>query len=232
MERRRPFIDCSSPVETLEHLSPQQILQWAVETYGQDLLMTSSFGLNGVALIHMLQTITRSFTILFIDTGYHFPETLKTKQQIEAKYGLKILVLNPQLSIEEQAHMYGPHLFEHSPDLCCALRKIEPMQRALEQLQPKAVLNARSRFQARTRQDLPVIEWTRSPVRINPLTQWSHQQIEDYVRSNQVPYNPLHDEDFPSIGCWPCTRPVRPGEHLRAGRWADRNKVECGLWTT
>ncbi len=232
MERQRPFIYGSSPVETFEYLSPQQILQWTVETYGQDLLMTSSFGLNGVALIHMLQEITRSFTILFIDTGYHFAETLETKQRIEARYGLKILVSSPQLSIEDQARLYGPNLFERFPDVCCALRKVEPMRRALEKLQPKVVLNARSRFQAKTRQSLPVIEWTKSPVRINPLMLWSHQQIEEYVRSNQVPYNPLHDKGFPSIGCWPCTRPVRPGEHLRAGRWAGRNKVECGLWTS
>lgn len=211
-------------------MSPQQILRWAVDTYAEELVMTSAFGLNGVALIHMLQAITRSVTILFVDTGYHHPETLETSRQIEAKYGLKIRVLRPVLSIEEQAVRYGPDLFEHAPDLCCALRKVEPMQRAIEQLRPKAVLNARSRFQARTRQDLPVVEWAKSPVRINPLAHWSYKQIEDYVRSNQAPYNPLHDQNVVSIGCWPCTRPVCPGEQLRAGRWAGRNKEECGLW--
>jgi phosphoadenosine phosphosulfate reductase len=218
--------------EPLEHSSSQQILRWAVETYGQDLLMTSSFGMNGVALIHMLQEITRIITILFIDTGYHFPETLKTKQRIEAKYGLKIQVLSPQLSIKDQAQMYGLDLFEHSPDLCCTLRKDEPMQRALERLQPKAILNARSRSQIKTGQDLPVIERMMSPVWVHPLARWPHQQIEDYVRSNGVPYNPLHDRDYPSVGCWPCTRPLRPGEHIRAGRWTGRQKEECGLWAT
>ena len=218
--------------EPLEHWSPHQISRWAINNYGQDLLMTTSFGLNGVALVHMLQEITPGVTILFIDTGFHFPETLKTKQRIEAKYGLKIQVLSPQLSIKDQAQMYGLDLFEHSPDLCCALRKVEPMQRALERLQPKAILNARPRFQTKTRQDLPIIEWTMSPMRIHPLAGWPHQQIEDYVRSNGVPYNPLHDRDYPSIDCWPCTRPLRPGEHSRAGRWVGRDRGECGLWAT
>ncbi len=216
--------------EPLEHSSPQQILQWAVETYGQDLLMTSSFGMNGVALIHMLQEITRINTILFIDTGYHFPETLKTKQRIEAKYGVRVQVLSPGLSVKDQAQMYGLDLFERSPDLCCTLRKIEPLRRALKQLQPQAMVNARSRFQAKARQDLPVIERAMSPVRIHPLALWSHQQIKNYVTSNGVPYNPLHDRDYPSIGCWPCTRPLRPGEHVRAGRWVSKKKAECGLW--
>lgn len=221
----------SIPSEGFEHLPPQEILQWAVDTYGQDLVMTSSFGLNGVALIHMLQEITRNFTVLFVDTGYHFPETLKTKQQIEAKYDLRILVLHPQLSIERQAQMYGPNLFEHAPDLCCALRKVQPVQRALEQLEPEALLNARSRFQAKTRQNLPVVELTRSPVRIQPLALWSQQLVEDYVRSNKVPYNPLHNHDFPSIGCWPCTAKIRLGDNVRAGRWVGKTKEECGLWT-
>lgn len=194
--------------------------------------MTTAFGLNGVALIHMLQEITRDLTILFIDTGYHFPETLETKERIEAKYGLKIKVLSPQLSIEQQARTSTPDHFEKVPNLCCALRKVEPMQRALEQLRPQAILNARSRFQSKTRQNLPVVEGTRSPVRIHPLALWSLQQVVDYVRSNEVPYNPLHDRGYPSIGCWPCTRPIRPAEHIRAGRWAGKNVTECGLWTT
>ena len=219
----------SVSAEPPEQSSPRQILRWAVETYGQDLLMTSSFGMNGVALIHMLQEITRIIAILFIDTGYHFPETLKTKQRIEARYGVRIQVLNPRLSIKDQAQMYGLDLFERSPNLCCTLRKIQPLRRALKQLQPQAMVNARSRFQAKARQDLPVIERAMSPVRIHPLALWSHQQIEDYVRSNGVPYNPLHDQGYPSVGCWPCTRPLRPGEHMHAGRWVGKKRAECGL---
>ncbi len=216
----------------LDSLTPQQILCWALESFGPNLVMTSSFGLNGVALIHMLQEITRDVPIIFIDTGYLFKETLETKRRIEAAYKVKVLTFRPTLSVEAQIRQYGPDLPTRHPDLCCALRKVEPMQRALAELQPAAVLNGRARFQARTRRDLPIVEWEQTPIRINPLALWSQQQIESYVRAHAVPYNPLHDVGYPSIGCRPCTRPVLQGEHIRAGRWAGLNKTECGLWTT
>jgi phosphoadenosine phosphosulfate reductase len=216
----------------LEHLSPQQILRWAVDTFGPRIVMTSAFGLNGVALIHMLQGITREVPIVFVDTGYLFEETLETKRRIESIYEGDILTYRSPLSVEEQARQYGPDLPIRQPELCCALRKVEPMRRAIAELRPVAVLNGRARFQASTRQALPIVEWEQTPIRINPLAFSSPQQIEAYVRTHDVPYNPLHDRGYPSIGCQPCTRPVLKNEYIRAGRWMGLDKIECGLWTT
>jgi phosphoadenosine phosphosulfate reductase len=200
--------------------------------------MTSSFGLNGVALIHMLQAISQEVPIVFVDTGYLFAETLETKRRIEAAYGVQVLTYHPRCNGDGLPHpgaisgqTAGSGGNSQAADLCCAVRKVEPMSRAIAELRPVAVLNARARFQANTRQGLPTIEWDQTPIYINPLAYWTQQQIEEYVRAHHVPYNPLHDRGYPSIGCWPCTRPVKDGEHLRAGRWAGLGKLECGLWT-
>jgi len=216
----------------LKHQSPQRIVRWAVNTFGPGLVMTSSFGLNGVALIHMLQEIARDVPLVFVNTGYLFDETLETKRQIETAYEVKVLTFRPALSMEAQEHQYGPNLHSQQPNLCCALRKIEPMQRAMAELRPIAVLNGRARFQARTRRNLPIIEWGQRPLRINPLAFWTQRQIKIYVKAHKVPHNPLHEAGYPSVGCRPCTRPVQVGEPIRAGRWAGLGKTECGLWTT
>jgi phosphoadenosine phosphosulfate reductase len=215
----------------LEGLSPQQMLCWAVEAFSPNLVMTSAFGLNGVALIHMLQEVTSGVPIVFVDTGYLFDETLETKRRIEVAYGVRVLTFRPSTSTTVQVRQIGPDLSTHWPNLCCTLRKAEPLLRANAALKPAAVLNGRARFQSITRRNLPSVEWSETPVRINPLASWSHQQIKDYVRAHNVPYNPLHDQGYPSVGCWPCTRPVTDGEEVRAGRWAGLGKVECGLWT-
>ena len=213
----------------LGHLSPEEIICWAVEQF-PSLVMTSAFGLNGVALIHMLQRVSRDVPIIFVDTGCLFEETLQTKRRIEAAYGVEVLTYTPRA--EDLLPYQGCDFPGNAPDLCCNLRKVEPMRRAMEELGPAAVLSARARFQSKTRRQLQIVEWERAPVRVNPLAHWSRQEIQDYVIVNQVPYNPLHDQGYPSIGCQPCTRPVGLGEDLRAGRWAGLNKTECGLWTT
>ena len=214
----------------LENSPPYSIIQWAVDTFCPKLAVTSSFGLNGVALIHMLHKITRELPTIFINTGYMFEETLKTKRRIEAAYGVNVLTFRPSLSIRDQIQKFGPSLFIRQPDKCCGLRKLEPMQRALSELQPTAVLNGRARFQSKTRQNLPIVEWEKKPIQINPLASWSEKQIESYIKNHNIPYNPLHDLGYSSIGCRPCTRPVLKGEHARAGRWAELEKIECGLW--
>jgi len=215
-----------------EGLSPQSIIQWAVDTFGPKLVVTSSFGINGVVLIHMLSKITRDIPIIFIDTGYMFEETLETKNKIEKVYRMKILTFRPSLSVQDQINQFGSALFTRQPGLCCNLRKIKPMLTALSELQPVAVLNGRARFQARTRQGLSIMGWEKKPITINPLVNWSQKQIEAYIQYHGVPYNPLYDIGYPSIGCRPCTRLVLKGEHIRAGRWEELDKTECGLWTT
>lgn len=211
--------------------SPLHTLRWAIDTFVPGLVMTSALGLNGVALAHMLHTLSREVPIVFVDTGYHFAETLATKRRIEAAYGLRVLTYHPAERVQVPARQIGPDLPDRWPNLCCAVRKVEPMQRALAELQPKAILNARARFQADTRRDLPLVEWDQAPVRINPLAGWSLRQVRAYVAAHDVPYNPLHDRGYPSVGCRPCTRPVAAGENQRAGRWPGMDKTECGLWT-
>jgi len=224
-------IDNNLPNILSENLSPLSIIKWAVDTFGSKLAVTSSFGLNGVVLIHMLQKITRKVPIIFINTGYMFEETLKTKRRIEKACRVKILTYHPRLTVKDQIQKFGPALFICQPDTCCNLRKVEPMQRALSELQPIALLNGRARFHDKNRQNLPIIEWEKKPIQINPLTAWSQKQIELYIKNHNVPYNPLYDIGYLSIGCRPCTRPVLKGEHIRAGRWAELEKRECGLWT-
>jgi phosphoadenosine phosphosulfate reductase len=216
---RRP---CSTE---LERLTPQDVVKWAAEAFDSGLVMTSSFGLNGVALIHMLQTTGLDVPIVFVDTGHLFDETLETRLRIERAYGVRVVTYRPLPGTGVQPGRQGY-------TLCCALRKVEPMRRAMAELRPTAVLNARARFQASTRHHLPVVEWDQAPVRINPLARWSPDQVRAYVIEHDVPYNPLHDAGYPSIGCRPCTRPVEAGEDLRAGRWAGSGRVECGLWTS
>lgn len=215
----------------LENLSPLSIVKWAIDNFAPKLAITSSFGLNGVALIHMLQKITREVPIIFINTGYMFEETLHTKRRIEKAYGIKVLTYYPSLSVKDQIRNYGPALFTSLPDLCCRLRKIEPMQKALAELQPKALLNGRARFHAKTRHNMPIVNWEKKPIQINPLAALPLKHIELYIENHSVPYNPLYDMGYSSIGCRPCTRPVLIGEHIRAGRWAELKKKECGLWT-
>jgi phosphoadenosine phosphosulfate reductase len=215
----------------LGNSSPLSVIQWAIDVFSPKLVVTSSFGLNGVALIHMLQKITRKVPIIFVNTGYMFEETLKTKRRIEAAYGVNVLTFRPSLSVKEQIQKFGSALFIRRPDICCALRKIEPMQRALAELKPKAILNGRARFQTHTRQNLPIVEWEKSSIQINPLAGWSHKQIDAYVKEHNIPYNSLYDIGYPSVGCRPCTRPVLEDEHIRAGRWAELDRIECGLWT-
>jgi phosphoadenosine phosphosulfate reductase len=207
----------------LEDLPPQRVVAWAVEAFAPKLVMTSAFGLHGVALIHMLQTISREPPILFVDTGYLFDETLQTRQRVIDAYGVPVLTLHAD---GDEGTLPG----YDDPDRCCLARKVGPMRQALARLQPAAVLNARTRFQARSRRTLPVIEWDANPIRINPLAGWTLPRVRDYVSAHGVPYNPLHDAGYPSIGCWPCTRPVRAGESVRAGRWPGVDKAECGLW--
>ena len=215
----------------LEALPPQEILRWAAQTFGPGLVMTSAFGLNGVALIHMLHDLGLHVPVIFVDTGYHFDETVRTKERIEAAFGIQVLTYRSPESTSVPICQIGPHLSKDWHALCCEMRKIKPMQQALADLRPAAILNARARFQADSRHDLPVVEWYQRPVRVNPLALWAPHQIKDYVWVHGVPQNPLHDQGYPSVGCWPCTQPVADGEDIRAGRWSNLDKTECGLWT-
>jgi len=211
----------SEPVACV--LEARAILRWALQQYPEPgrVAMTSAFGLSGCALIHLVYgELGWEVPVLFVNTGHLFPETLETRDRLRERYGLDLV------EIEARGKMPPPG---HAQ--CCQKRKVEPMRALLEKVAPAALLSARGRFQAVTRLDLQLVEWERRPLRVNPLANWAQADVEAYVRDNGVPYNPLYDQGYFSIGCRPCTRAVKAGEDVRAGRWDGLGRVECGLWT-
>lgn len=226
----RKTIHLPPALERGEEVSPKAVVAWALETFSPRLLMTTSFGLNGMALIHMVHELAPSLPTLFIDTGYHFPETLELKELVVKRYGLNLLEYRIPPSVDEEEIRSGRVLFSENPELCCTTRKVEVFQRALSEIKPEAIISGRSRQQSSTRASLPVVDLEARPMEVNPLAHWSQDEVESFVRENQIPYNPLHDQGYPSIGCWPCTQPVEPGAGFRSGRWSGTEKEECGIW--
>jgi phosphoadenosine phosphosulfate reductase len=195
--------------------------------------MTSAFGLNGVALIHMLGE--RQVPILFVNTGLMFPETLELRDKV-ARERLVLTYLPeeypfPCAGLDLSKMEPCAAMDNGSVARCCGARKLAPMRKALKEFAPDAVITPRGRFQSVTRQGLCLVERDRYPVRVNPLAHWSQEQVEQYIRDHGVAYNPLYDQGYYSVGCWPCTRAVENGEDVRAGRWDKLGRVECGLWT-
>lgn len=204
---------------------PRDVIRWALASY-PDLLMTSAFNLNGAVLIELAAQAGFAGEVVFVDTGYHFPETLATRDHLITRYPqMQFVTLSADLPPEP----WGEEQFRSDPDGCCRVRKVAPLREYLAHKNPSALLNARSRDQAATRRDLGFVE-IGERVRINPLAYWRQEQIEVFAQAHHLPVNPLYWAGFKSIGCWPCTRAVRPGEDVRAGRWSGKGKIECGLW--
>jgi phosphoadenosine phosphosulfate reductase len=211
-----------------EEWTAQQLLRWGLSEFGHSVALASSFGAEDVVLIDMASRIS-NFRVFTLDTDFLFPETYALIGEIEARYGIKVERTRPELTPEAQAAQYGPALWASRPDACCQLRKVEPLRKKLADL--AAWVTGVRRDQAPTRANTRKLEWDSNfaLVKLNPLADWNWSQVWDYVRVNRVPYNPLHDRDYPSIGCTYCTRPVKPGEEPRAGRWSGFAKTECGL---
>lgn len=213
-----------------EDREPEAVLRWAFATFGPDAVaLACSFGAEDVVLVDMMARIQPGARVFYLDTGLLFPETYATRDRVAAHYPVRLERYASEISLEDQAAQYGDALWSRDPDLCCALRKVEPLRQALAGL--KAWITGIRREQAPTRAGARVVEWDRKfgLVKINPLVSWTWRQVWDYILAHGVPYNPLHDQGYPSIGCIHCTRPVRPGEDLRAGRWSGFAKTECGL---
>lgn len=212
-----------------ETRSPQEVLAWALDEFHPEMALACSFGLEDVALVDMLVKIRPDVRIFYLDTDLLFPETYQVRDQLIAKYGIQPIAYKSKLTLQEQAANYGENLYWREPDLCCYLRKVEPLTRALSTL--RAWVTGIRRQQSPTRAHARVVEWDGkfNLVKVNPLVGWTTEQVWDYVKQNQVPYNVLHDRNYPSIGCMPCTRPVNPGEDPRSGRWPGFAKIECGL---
>ena len=212
-----------------ETWSPQHVLSWAFRTFGKKVAISSAFGVEGMVLIDMASRISKNFRLFTIDTEFLFAETYNLMDRIEEKYGITIERVYSTLSPEEQQRVHGEALWTSNPDLCCNLRKVEPLRRKLDEL--SAWITSIRRDQTSVRSGAKRIEWDAKfgLVKVNPIVDWTSKQVWRYIHDHDVPYNALHDQDYPSIGCTHCTRAVRPGEDPRAGRWPGFNKTECGL---
>jgi phosphoadenosine phosphosulfate reductase len=216
--------------------SPGEILRWAWEEFGFRAAIGTSFQGAGLVAIHHAVEGGLPLRVFTIDTGLLFPETLELKQRLERFFGLEIEDLSPDLDVDAQAREFGPELWLKKPDLCCTIRKVEPLQKKLATLDAwiTGVRREQSDSRARTRVvELYDFDRLRGKqiIKINPLTIWSREQVWAYIRKHGIPYNPLTDRGFRSIGCRPCTRAVLVGEEERAGRWTGFDKTECGIHT-
>lgn len=208
---------------------PEQVLTWAFETFGEAVAISSAFGAEGMVLIDIASRVRPQFRLFTLDTEFLFPETYHLMDQVERRYGIAIEKVYPLNSPEKQERAYGPRLWEQSPDQCCNLRKVEPLRRQLGTL--RAWITSIRRDQTPHRAGAGKIEWDEKfgLVKINPLADWTSKQVWQHIREYDVPYNALHERNYPSIGCTHCTRPVSPEENPRAGRWSGSSKTECGL---
>ena len=211
----------------LELAPAEVIIEWAVATFGERFCVTSSMA-DGV-LAHLASRVAPGIDVVFLDTGYHFAETIGTRDAVQATLPVRMLTILPELTVEQQDAVHGPELYLRDPDLCCAMRKVKPLERALAGYDAWAT--GLRRAETRDRVIAPVIGWdaTKRKVKVSPLARWTDEQIDAYIAEHQVLVNPLVEDGFPSIGCAPCTRRVAPGEDPRSGRWAGTGKTECGI---
>jgi phosphoadenosine phosphosulfate reductase len=216
----------------LESATPQEILRWAVERYAPKFTMATAFGPEGMTLIHMLAEIAPATPIFNLETGYQFQETLELREEVKRRYGIEVELKKPALSVEQyEAVNQGP-VYSHDPNRCCFDRKISVLQQAA--IGFEAWASAIRRDQSPDRARAPIVAWDKKfgLVKVSPLANWTKQQVWGLITSENIPYNPLHDQGYTSVGCWPCTRSVLPGEDERAGRWSGFAKTECGLHTS
>ncbi len=214
-----------------ESWKAEQVLSWAFATYGEDVAIATGMGAEGMVLLDIASRIHPEMKVFTGDTEFLFPETYDLIDRVEERYGIKIERILSQLSPEEQEREFGPKLWAKNPDQCCSLRKVEPLRRKLSTLD--AWITAIRRGQTPERAGAKKIAWDEkfNLVKVNPLADWTRQMVWSYIVKNDVPYNPLHDRNYPSIGCTNCTRAIQAGEESRAGRWSGFGKTECGLHT-
>ena len=206
-----------------------EIVRWVAEHYAPRAVLACSFGLEDCILVDLISRHAETVTAFYLDTQLLFPETYATRDRLSERYGIDFLRVLPVQDVEQQAESHGPALWRRDPDHCCQLRKVEPLRAHLAQ--QLAWITGVRREQSPARANAPYIEWDErfGLIKANPLASWTTEDVARYIEENDVPHNPLHTQGYPSIGCWPCTRAVHPGEDPRAGRWPGRAKTECGL---
>jgi phosphoadenosine phosphosulfate reductase len=211
----------------LELASAEAVIEWAVEAFGSRFCLTSS--MSDSVLVHLASRVAPGIDVLFVDTGYHFMETLGTKAAISATVPVNVITLAPTLSVREQDQRHGRDLWARDPDLCCRLRKVQPLASGLQAYDAWA--SGLRRDETGHRGGVLVVGWdaTDDKVRIAPLARWTQADVDRYLDEHNLITNPLRFDGYPSIGCWPCTRPVPAGEPVRSGRWVGHGKTECGI---
>lgn len=216
----------------LEKAPPEEIIAWAVNRYFPKLTMATAFGPEGCVILSMLAKIEPRVYVFNLDTGYQFPETLALRERIAEKYGLRVDLQAHELPVEEYEKLNGGPLYRTEPDRCCAERKVRVLHRVARRF--TAWMSGIRRDQSPHRAGAPIVGWDKKfgLVKISPLANWTKSDVWKRILAEDIPYNPLHDQGYASIGCWPCTRAVHDGEDERAGRWSGTAKTECGLHTS
>lgn len=210
-----------------EHATAHEVVAWAAAEFGT--LLTVAASMQDGVLPHLVSQHQPDVDVLFLDTGYHFQQTLDTRELVALHLPVTVVNVRPRLSVNEQDAAHGPRLYERDPAACCRMRKVEPLAEQLSGYE--AWVTGVRREESAVRAGTPVVTFDEAHglVKINPLAHWSLDDVLDYSRKHRLPANPLLDDGYPSIGCAPCTRTVAPGEDVRAGRWAGFEKTECGI---
>jgi phosphoadenosine phosphosulfate reductase len=204
-----------------------QIVEWALEEFGERFCVTSSFA--DAVLIHVVSQVAPGIEVIFLDTGLHFGETLKVRDTVQKTLPVVVKSIKPRLTVGQQDGLYGPRLFAREPDECCALRKVEPLEQALEPYDAWAAGLRRDEGPSRANTPVVGFEAGRGKVKVAPLAYWTEAEVQAYIAKHNVPVNELIGRGYASVGCWPCTRRTAPGEDARAGRWPLFDKTECGI---
>lgn len=215
--------------DRLETAHPEEILAWAVERFSPRFTMATAFGPEGMVIIHMLSKIAPDTPIFNLDTGYQFQETLDLRDKVAQRYGIEVELKKPAETVAQYEERHGGPVYKLDPGQCCMDRKIKVLQEAAAGMHAWA--SAIRRDQSPDRAKAPIVGWDSKfkLVKVSPLANWSKQQVWRMITDHDIPYNPLHDQGYTSVGCWPCTRAVLMGEDERAGRWSGTAKTECGL---
>jgi len=210
--------------------SPSVVLDWATQTFGDGLVQGTGFGPSGIVIMHMLAQLQPGATVFYLDTDLLFPETYDLRDELDETMDVSITRVHSGLSLDEQANQEGPALWNRDPDRCCFLRKVKPLKAFLADRQ--AWVTGVRRDQSAARSDASILAWepTYQVLKINPLATWTRKEVWQYLFDHDLPYNPKHDQGYPSLGCVPCTEAVDDADgYTRAGRWAESDKTECGL---
>ena len=210
--------------------NPVELLKWLKNNLpNEKMVMGTGFGPPGIVLLDMLFKITKDISVFYIDTGFLFDQTYELRDKLQDRYGFKFLRFSTDITPEMQADQYGDKLWEKDPDICCNVRKVIPLKDALKDYDVWITGIRKKQTQVRKEADLIEFESRFEVIKINPLIEWTHDEVWGYIKANNLPYNILHDRDYPSIGCKQCTSPVCAGADDRSGRWKGTNKIECGL---